>query len=140
MQANISGFTRLRRLLTVFPFVMPLLTLICCSLAIRGNIEAIYVLVTVTVVFLAARVVRTYKEYSIGGKKGLGAFDFSIECTNLLTKAVERGVNPEDVILGIFGFALGLMVAHFGWTPAQIGENARVSAEYIDNLRKKELA
>lgn len=138
-QSTASGMKRLRRLLTVAPFAMPLLTLLCCSLAIRGTFEALYVLVSLTTVVLAAQVVRLYKEYSISGKAGVGGFDFAMRFTEVLTKAVERGMTPDDAISGAFGFSIGLLLAHFGWTPRQIGENARASAEHIDNLRKKEL-
>ncbi len=137
-QVNVTGFTRLRRIMVVVPFVMPVLTLLCCSLAIRGIIEALYVLVVMSTVLLAARVVMTYKEYSISGKAGLGGFDFAVKFSEVVSKAVERGMTPDDAISGAFGFAIGFMLAHFGWTPRQIGENARLSAEHIDNLRKKE--
>lgn len=136
-QANATDIKRLRVLMVVMPFVMPLLTLLCCSLAIRGTVEALYVLVLVATALMAARVVKTYKEYRIGGKAGVGGFDFAVNFTAVVTKAVERGMAVDDAISGAFGFGIGLMIAHFGWTPHQIGENARASAEHINRLKEQ---
>jgi len=138
-QANATGFKRFSRILVVAPFVMPLLTLLCCSLTIRGHIEALYSLVAITTVFLATKVVKTWKEYRIGGKGAVGAFDLAVTFSGEVAKAINRGMSPDDAIGGVFGFAIGFMLAHFGWTPRQIGENARLSAEHINRLREKEL-
>ncbi len=136
-RANANGMKRLRIIMITAPFVMPLLTLLCCSLVIRGIPEALYAVVVLTTVLLATRVLKTYKEYRIGGKDAVGGFDFAVDFAAVVTKAVERGMPLDDAISGAFGFGIGLMIAHFGWSPHMIGVNARASAEHINHLKEK---
>lgn len=129
------GFRRLRRFFLWFPFILPLTVVVCSGLALQGVQQALYVLTVVGIVWLSARVVKTWNEFRLSGSSGFGRLDLGGRLANELAKCVERGMAPDDVISTALGFGIGAAMAHFSWNPRQIADVAQASAEQLTQMR-----
>lgn len=120
-----TAFLRLRVILVALPLVMPLATVVCASLALRGVPSALYVLGVLGLVWLATRCVKTWIEY----RMAIGSLDMATELAQTVAKHVDNGMDPDAAIEASFGFGLGLAVGRFGWTPEQVSNIAFATAQ-----------
>jgi hypothetical protein len=131
-----TAFLRLRVTLVVLPFLMPLTVVVCSALALRGTVQALYVLTVLGIVWLSTRCVKTWNEYRMAGTTAIGSVDMAMELAQTVAKHVNNGLDPDAAIEGSFGFGLGLAVGHFGWTPAQARDTAYTTAQAMQERVK----
>lgn len=136
-QVSRTGFVRLRWLLVSLPFVMPVATTVCAALALEGVTKALYVLVVIGILGLSTRCVKAYNEYRMVGTTGLGCLDLGTAVASQVTKAVSSGMHPDSAVSSTFGLGIGLVVAHFGWTPSQVRDAAYAAAIELDRQQGK---